>query len=594
MRSFDALTRAGSAVLGEAADLTQSDADGPSRIRRTFVWRIEQEIRAHIESTHRPSLREDILVRSWLNIPELSLATLNPWLSVIATGDPKFGFRSAPGVSLGDLFEMRVANVPGIVGIRGRLREGLIDIAERLTRPVDLLTELRSAVAPPDKAAAAFIAREGWDGRGRKTLDVVGQEMGVTRERVRQLTKKVKDTRLARLGFLPTTELLLQLVDEAGGAMSLRQLAAVGLLRRLIVAEEDIQALSSAADLGLLRNGNAVVDGDKGAIATTGEALGAFTALLHPADDVRRVLRKLIRRRGVVNLNVAARELGLEDWPVERITALVLDGNDLSITSDRVYVWQPSDPESAFLSRVAKLLLVRGPQRLDVVSRALKRERKRMTEFGTTLPANTLKEVLERSPFISVEGGRYGWVGPKIGVHVGIAEQALLELFARHGPAIHTSVLHARLVPAGVDPVTLGIALSNSILIDRIAPAIYTLAGEPVLPSEVEDARAEAVRSDHVSSVARGWIDGKFELAVTVRHARGWNGFLRVPDEGNLGGSWSLVDGDQTWNVVVSSTQLRNGVRPWFRDHGGVDGRRFLLRFEHSSRSIAVQMLDTN
>ncbi len=136
---------------------------------------------------------------------------------------------------------------------------------------------------------------------------------------------------------------------------------------------------------------------------------------------------------------------------------------------------------------------------------------------------------------------------------------------------------------------TLSLALGGSLLVDRVAPAIYAAAGEEILPSDIEDARSRAVRAPEVSVRTVGWLDGRFEIEVEVFDLTMWNGFVKVPREGNLEGRWTLSDGEDSWTIVVEGSQLRNGVRPWLRRQKWED-EFVVLRFDHGSRTLTASL----
>ncbi|MFJ2863907.1 sigma-70 family RNA polymerase sigma factor [Kitasatospora sp. NPDC087314] len=81
------------------------------------------------------------------------------------------------GVHLGDLIEARTA-IPGVEGA----------VVDALTE-----TELRAAIAAlPERYAHIVTRRYGLDGEDPATLDELGKDLGITRERVRQLEVKVR------------------------------------------------------------------------------------------------------------------------------------------------------------------------------------------------------------------------------------------------------------------------------------------------------------------------------------------------------------------------------------------------------------------
>lgn len=197
-----------------------------------------------------------------------------------------------------------------------------------------------------------------------------------------------------------------------------------------------------------------------------------------------------------------------------------------------------------------------------------------------------LAELLLRSPFIAPEADRYRWVGPAPpGPYVGVAERAVLDLLAARGPALHHSTIRHALVPQGIDPVTLAVALGSSLLIERIAPGVYARIGDSVVPGDVERAREAAPRGSRaVLPGTSRWEGGRFVVQATILDPRLWQGMLAVPSR--LAGTWDLVDDTESWSVIVEGTNLRNGVKPWVLRQRVAFPATLTLSFDHSARKI--------
>lgn len=555
-----ALAGAGLSTLGDIALMTEQDR----RIKGVGTPTLLELQGAVLDFVSRSAASGppvNATVRDWLDIELDTWNVVEPWLHRIPASDPWFGLRWWRG-SIASILERQVMSTPRVVAHAWAIRDGIEAIHQRVVSPAHLLPELASLVRPRDRDGRAFCARHGWDGQGAKTLDEVGKEFDLTRERVRQITKKVGDRRLKYAPYPITLHLLLDIVDNAGGAMSLEDLGRAALAQGLVASPGDVFVLESVAILGFLDR-TVVYDRQKGFVATSLAAIESIASpILAQRAELLATLKQQLRRRGIVSISDL---LALADSHDGSTLQGVIDSLDGVAHLMGEFVWRPEDVDSPFHDRLRKLLVVLGPQPLYVIHRALRRESRRRPGYGAALSAEVLRTALDRSPYVSLEAGRYEWIGASRTVSVGVAEQAVADLLGRRGPAMHKSVIEIELASAGIEPVTLSLALGSSLLIDRVAPGVYAVAGAALLPADVELAREQAVRSPEVSVLSHQREGEQLEIVLEVHDLVRWNGWISLPPHVDLDGDWALKDGDIAWKVVVRGRNLRNGIKPWLR-----------------------------
>lgn len=108
-------------------------------------------------------------------------------------------------------------------------------------KPADIVGEILTVLKERDREI--LVQRYGLNGNEIKTLAAIGQNQGLTRERVRQiekdLIKNLKKSGLSRESFVSTKQLLLETISEHGRIMAQDSL----LLKMGVKSEEDRNAI---------------------------------------------------------------------------------------------------------------------------------------------------------------------------------------------------------------------------------------------------------------------------------------------------------------------------------------------------------------
>lgn len=515
-------------------------------------------------------------------------------LTGVSACDIRFGVSGLPAVRLDAFDDMSIADLLGRplgslvpLGLAAMLRQlipRLDALAARIEQPAPIGYELAEVLPPTNRAAKIVRSRWGWDGTLPKTLEEVGREFGLTRERIRQVEKKIHDKRLrGSHAYIPSAESILGLLRELGGAAFEEDLGRAAVERGLAVDVRDVGALPSLARMGFISQQSITRYAGEGQSIVVSLGEQDSTELVLIGAKIRRVLG----RRGIASIAEVLAALEEDAIPASagEIGAVVERTPGIEYLGRRQYFWRPSDPDSAFVKRLEKPLIVLGPQTSHALARSLRRMNRRET-YGPIISTSVLEEALDASPFFDrVEANRWKWNGPQRQVVLGIAEGPLVQLLQRDGPVLSYSEIRTRLTD--VEGVTLSVALSHSPLVERVAQGIYALTGARLLPGDVDDARKRAKdRVPAVQLVEAIWADGDAIVRWIVLDRRLWNGVLNVPKGAGLQGSWHLTSGGQEWATTVGNGSLWGGLPIWLSLQEVHYPARLTLRFNLVDRRI--------
>jgi sigma-70-like protein len=487
-RGVSALYRNSHRTLGSLADLTSAEflADvgtGFGSLEAVRKW-IGHAL-ARPEEVLMHAAAQPLRHRLTAEEPGL-LDSLSDLLDRVSARDLRFGLRTLPDVPWSDILD-RPSHTSRL--LLGEARARLGRLAEIQQTPQPLLEELSDVLGTPSRTTQIFSARWGWDGKGRKTLEEVGESFRLTRERIRQITKKVYKRFEGRPAYLPTAEAILRLSDDLGGAAFESDLGELALQRGLVKSPMDVAALASLPYLGLVPEDRFVraLGGAEPVYGTDAQQIAEF-------KSIGRTVRRELSRRGVVGLGELSAVLEADGIPVSDNEILGylerLDG--VSALLNGRYFWNAADPDSPLLRTIRRPLIGLGPQTLHALARAIRRAHVRRPEYGPRLPISVLKEALAASPFIAeAGGGLYDWIGPARVVSMAPAEAAAVDFLRDHGPAASFTTMRRALEPRGINAVTMSLYLTTSALIQRVSRGIYALAGADLMPSDVERARRE-------------------------------------------------------------------------------------------------------
>jgi Sigma-70, region 4 len=323
-----------------------------------------------------------------------------------------------------------------------------------------LLSELDGVLAAAgfsERQALAVRARLGWDGRGGSTLAAAGEEHGYTRERVRQLERRV-EAHLRRAPLLPAVEAALGVIAEAAPAA--RHTVALALRDAgLALTPFDPAGVLTAAALA--------------GIAVEHEVSGQVVVGRGDEGELERILpaaRRLARLAGAASATAVARATGSEP---QRVARLLQVSEDVVWLGCRDWFGMPAR-RNRLAGRLRKALAVSGSLPLAELPLALWRR-----PALVPLPVDVLAALCRALEWVAInphEGTVCAAVPLDERSVLAPAERVVVSVLREHGPlGLDAGV---RLVAErGVNPGTAGIWIRYAPVVTTVGQDRYAVCG---------------------------------------------------------------------------------------------------------------------
>lgn len=526
-------------------------------------------------------------------LDDMTAAVEQEWAERVRADDPRFRDIAPPyRGSLSELFEDALNNPEGsrahaIAEALPRIRARAEEIA---SEPIDtaLVQLLRSAgVSERDIAIAA--ARLGWRAGGRRTLQAVGDEFSVTRERVRQIVSRTVE----RIGhtYVPQVERAVQLVTDRA------PIAAVDAARLLVdeglstVPLDPISLKSAAERLGY--DVTFHVDYGDGMPCVMAHGLAGTGSIFTTA-------RREAGRVGVSNVEEVMAKLDADghEFSEEAVSRLLHSFSKVAFLEDE-WFWMPDIPaERNRLRNVSQRMLAVTP-RLDVPTlRQGVRRRYRFMQIDLVPPTSVLTAFYRAHPGFVVLGD--GTVESSSALDyrdvVGDVEQAFIDVL-RAAPTglMDRTDLEEAVTGRGVNPSTFSVLTSYSPILDHPAINVWCLRGHDVDPAQLQALRAvSATRTRQRRTLAHGWDeDGRLWLTVLVGNVS--SPVIGIPSiiARYVAGrrfAAATQDGTPAGVVVVDDAGTSWGYGPFMRRRGAEAGDALTLRFDLAAEQVALTL----
>lgn len=508
-----------------------------------------------------------------------------PWANDVRQRDPRLGpalFALAPTAR-------DAAEAANLIGENSRSPANAEAGVALLIRQVavmcelDLRDELRDIVASMVTTTHidGILARLGFDGEPPVTLQVAGDRMNVSRERVRQICSLFSE----RVGeadriFAPRLDEALRLCHEEGPT-SVTDLEQLLVDHELVAHRFSIESLDAAAvalgraplpisrELGLVSEGHA----------------------LPSAAKIQSEARRLVDHWGATTVEDVLAKLGLpltdgnasllKDVLTNRCRARWLD-------EEQRWFWMKTK-RNRLLLVVRKIVSVAGSIEISELRDGVGRPH-RMEGFRP--PRAVLAALCADCGEYAVRDDRvFGLPGmPGYNEVLGANETLLADVLFEHGPVMR----RADLEEAAVDGLGLGrnsfyVYLTYSPIIRRFAPGVFGLRGASVTAAHVQAlvpprSRSQVLR-DH------GWhSDGTFWFAYKISKAAETSGVLSLPGgmrevaQGRY--ALSSEDGEPVGTLVVEDRIW--GLSSAFRRRGVEAGDYVVLKINSGDAEAQI------
>jgi RNA polymerase alpha subunit len=426
------------------------------------------------------------------------------------------------------------------------------------------------------------IKQLGWSGKGQRTLESVGQEYSVTRERVRQIV--ARDTRKIREEFVKTPRL-----DEALSAIRdccpTTGAGLAGELRARGISKGDFDpsGLESACNVFQRNFGLERVNIGREAVYALGKQSKQIVELF-------RLCRRLTGSQGCANFDAVCDELRISEAERYRFRELAsLESVCEWLDGDRRWLFATGRTRNRLTNLVAKVLSVSPHVNLTELRKAVARSRR----LAVCPPVAVLGKFVGRFGLATVSDGRVSAVAEFAStIAAGGAESVLVSVLETHGPVLGRDRFQELCIAAGMNPITFGIYLSNSPIIARVRRGIYSLVGADIPPGVVEELEREVAASRKPAEWGwspRGTLWYALPVTPTVLAAGSVAVAPFVADIAD--GEWKpCFDGRELDGSVKCNNRFLWGLRRPLINAGAEPGDVSVLEFDVSKRTVNITL----
>jgi len=453
-----------------------------------------------------------------------------PWSDWISEQDPRFAGLLPPGHGtlteridlLSSALETRDADFDALASAVPQIRDQVTRITS-LPLEAAIRDYVGVASGVRDKRLPALLARLHWDGtENGKTLEEAGHMIGVTRERIRQLQKRLYDR-------LPTHPVLMPALDRALAVLAakapIHARAAAELLREERISERPFHPSSLlAVAQGCGRTPSMHLDHIRGHELVTLDAAQAY------GDVIISVAHAQARGSGTSNIADVVAETssryGLE-IPAERVQVLLQRFGDVEFLDDQ-WFWCPTRGGDYLRTVSRKMLSVASPIEISVLREGVRRAFKFRSISGaprwrspTVPPRQILAAYYRAHPdFVMGDDGMVRSARPLNyrSELAGVEQVIVTVLRASPTNILERAELLERCIERGVNLSSLQTFLSYSPVVERLGAGIWSLRGIKVDPAVVQAMReANALRPRVKRVIDFGWTsEGSLWVAVRL------------------------------------------------------------------------------
>lgn len=324
----------------------------------------------------------------------------------------------------------------------------------------------------------------GFGGGGRRTLESVGAEHQMTRERVRQIAQRV-ERRLKRYSIdTPWLVRAVATVAELSPATP-QELARRMHESGISKSEFGIDALSFACEL----------TGSRFPFAMRRYGEIELVVWMKDKDKISeffRAARKMTSSQGCVNFEALCDDLSIEEPARSRIKACVSSMDCAWLDQDQRWFMASGTARNRLVNLASKVFWVSPNVSVFELRKAVAKE----TRLAGVPPAAVMARFLEAVGLADVEGD-IAKLKPDIDVSQAISpggvEDTLVSVLREKGPVLGWDKFQEFSMARGINPISFGIYASKSPAISRLARGVYAPIGEPVPPGVVEEIAAEVM-----------------------------------------------------------------------------------------------------
>jgi len=616
-RPYRALVRAGIQTVGQLAELVGAGkassirnigAKGLSEIEEKLTQFVAGRL-SDIASGERPLLRtqpvheaSEVKTKPLSGLVASEMATIRSYIHA-GLLHPRVVIQ---GVSIDEL-------ISGNTGLDLEQLHALASLVLSTSSLADELEKLYAAAAVGDIRVVLL----GRYGLRQRTLQEIGQSMGITRERVRQrevrLGRRLAGAVAHENGDGPVVaahtrlplakcQTALRMAEDLGRGLSYetweRRLLLAGLCgcwSQVDLKDIDVVEACLATCRLLAKTGVGIVRPPDNLLMAADLAFQGHPELSaaqgKPTDGEKRIrkrIRQHLRHTGAVNARWLSRDLSVNVGViVSQIEALGLSRVDDDWYSLSYGLGAAGFGHlEVFHRAMRKMSTYCGPLELQSLCGGLRRASLR-GQFPVP-PPHVLGCVLLANGY-TCEEGLYYWDGDP-NVALGACEGAVRHAFGEMGPVLHHEQLAKVVQAAGLSLPALYSVLKHSPLFRRVEPGLYVLRGTAAGAEDLERARAKA--SDVPQDLEVTYVGGCVVAALNISVLSLGSGAITVPSRfPNLAGVWTCQVSDGTSHIVKVTPRAIAGLRFLSNELGVQPGDRVELSFDPRTHEVTLRRL---
>lgn len=453
-----------------------------------------------------------------------------------------------------------------------------------VSKPTVLEEELYSFVraVSTERDTQLLVKLWGWNGEAPRTLDSVGKEVALTRERVRQIGERALQ-RLQKHCF--EAPLLNAAISTLRNAIPDVEPELGVKLRECGVSRSEFKPESvqvAANHLGIEWPFESVSFGEIQVLLLSGEGEKYRKAVS--------ILRKRTSDSGCMNILSLASELQIDE---SKLPGLRLVLNNVSkaewLDDSREWLYSVGHSRNRLFNLCSKVLGVAPRVHLSELRRAVSRSRR----LAMCPPQRILGAFVERCGLGRVEESIVlANSGSGTAPTEDSVEGLMLRVLDEHGPVMDGEVFAEKCIAAGMNATTFYIYRINSPVICALGKNVYCKVGTNVPPGTVEDIvgqrRAVARISDH------GWTStGRLWCGIELTRQVITSGGIRLPAfvADLVQGDWqvALPDGSEYGTVKCHDLFIWSFRKP-FAVLGAEPTDLTVFEFDLRSRQVLVNV----
>jgi hypothetical protein len=436
----------------------------------------------------------------------------------------------------------------------------------------------------PARLVDAIMRRLGWDGMGGVTLEEAGEVAGVTRERIRQIQKRLEEA-LEIVNYVPALDRAIEALDRAADAFEPD--AASQLRRDGITFDSFLPAgvVSAAKMLG--RPYRFKVGPDKISVQLPGDTKAkVFKRALRSLSNVNHIA-------SVLELQARIFEAEGEEPSLETVKAF-LERQSSVVWLDDTHRWfwvRQGEGRNRIVGQIRKMLAVADSLPLEALREGILRHHRTRSAI---LPRSVLIGLCRAAGFQVRDGVVSTSEHIELAKVLGANEVTIVDVLKSHGGTMHRADLEDGCYARGVNRNSFWVYLTYSPVLERVAPSVYALRGAEIDPAEVAHLAGRAVPTEPALQ-DDGWTkDGGIWLGYRVKRNILSSGVVSVPARvRNMIGERKLelftVEGASVGTLVVSSTGNAWGLTPFIGRRGIEEGDALIIAIDTELGIAVVQ-----